>query len=1323
MSKVVKVVSGGVLGLISPKYAKLAQAAVLIGAGIATGNPALILAGVSRAASALAKTPKSQLGQLDRLNASINPGAYRPMVLGSTAMATDIRYVEPSGTDQEYIDYIVGVACHRVDSIDEIWFEDRLAWSDGGGVDSFYSGYLTIAVRREGASDDTIAINGGAKWGSTCRLTGCAYIHIRLKRTGNSKKAQSPLVNGLPSRLTIIGKGMKLYDPRQDSTVPGGSGSMRANDQATWNFTGIGDNAALQILGRLIGWRINGLLSVGDGVPIARIDMPSFITAANLCDEAVTKAVGGTEPRYQAAVVATEGDEPQQAYAVLLAACNGRFRDSGGKLSLSIMHNDLAPLAADPGLDDNDVLGAFTWDPHPALPDSFNIVRGKYTDATTNGLYQQVDYPEVKITSIDGRDRVLPLDLIAVESPSQAQRIVKQVLQRRQYAGRFTATFSNRAWKYQVGDPVPFTFSACEFVDKPFRVAEQMIAYDGTCPMVLTVEDDAIYAWDADESPEVQAAAPEKFDPENSPYILGIAEAYDLAEVANAAASDAASDAVAAQAAADAALADLADIASDGLLTPDEKPRVIYDRDIITNEQSGIDTQATNFGITTEKTAYDNAVSALTSYLATLTTPVLWSSLAGNTTIVGATFRTQFADVYAARQVLLNKIAAVAKSRADQGVSDAAAAQATANTASSNATTALNEINAIVADGVLDKSEKPAVVADWNTLSGEQAGIDAQATAFAITTEKTAYDNAITALATYLSGLSPAWYDYGTDTNITRVTFISKFTDAYGARQTLLNKIAAVAKARADLGVSDAATAQSAANAAQSTANTAASNASSALTQIGAIVADGILDKSEKPSVKADYDLLIAEQPGIDGQATAYSITTEKTAYDNAVSALTSYLTGLSPAYSDYTTDTAITRATFISKFQDAYTARQTLLNKIAAVAGTLAGWNGVTSKPANIDALTGSEPIQNTLVQVGANRVVNSSFARGTYGFIAGGATTNNGVAAGSGINVAGYYGQRQVMTGSVVTAGWTDPTDYYDPWVSRGAWLGGTADDVIKFGMPVKPGDVVYARCLAAQHRCTFRMFLLVFDETGSLKEAPNWDTGQVNGGADGNPANFNQVGGVYTITNSASRYACVLFRMLPTSAASPVIFFTEPAMGPIPAGQTVLPPYQDGPADPLGDATAEQPIVQYFDPTTGRLTSSLAMTTGQVFGVATNVSVLVTATDQGGGTGSTISIPSHVRKFQGPGGPVSVSYNSGSFTNQPYSTRFLVLATDPDRVGGAVTYVLTQDPADALNPAYVHVTTIDTPGAGNPPLDGSAGNGESRPPSYSHGGANIP
>ena len=113
-----------------------------------------------------------------------------------------------------------------------------------------------------------------------------------------------------------------------------------------------------------------------------------------------------------------------------------------------------------------------------------------------------------------------------------------------------------------------------------------------------------------------------------------------------------------------AANAELANIASDNLLSKGEKPQVILDVAAINNEQAGIAAQATAYSITTELTAYNAAVTALNTYLATLTSPTLWSDISGDTTIVGATFRANFANVYSTRQTLLNQIAAIAGTRA-----------------------------------------------------------------------------------------------------------------------------------------------------------------------------------------------------------------------------------------------------------------------------------------------------------------------------------------------------------------------------------------------------------------------------------------------------------------------------------------------------------------------------------------------------------------------------------------------------------------------------------------------------------------------------------
>ena len=125
---------------------------------------------------------------------------------------------------------------------------------------------------------------------------------------------------------------------------------------------------------------------------------------------------------------------------------------------------------------------------------------------------------------------------------------------------------------------------------------------------------------------------------------------------------------------ADKANASLADIAADNKLTPAEKKSVRKEWDAIYAERAGIRAQADSFGITTEKTNYDNDFQALGTYLNGGTaytigaTPPSWitdANLAVTTTIVGTTFRANWANLYADRQALLNKISAEAAKKAD----------------------------------------------------------------------------------------------------------------------------------------------------------------------------------------------------------------------------------------------------------------------------------------------------------------------------------------------------------------------------------------------------------------------------------------------------------------------------------------------------------------------------------------------------------------------------------------------------------------------------------------------------------------------------------
>ena len=481
MGKVVKAVA--TIAAIAAAIPTGGTSLLALGLGVSSLAATAIAVGLSVGASLLnkPKSPKNSPEALDRLRANLDPRTPRKTAVGITALATDIRDEEFTD-DQTYFHRFIVCASHKVESIDEIWFDDKRVWSSSGGVEGEAVGYLTVATRTEGSAGN--AINISSRMGSTRRYTGLAYVHLRSKLTGNSKKAESPYAGGITTRITIRGKGAALPDPRDPA--------QDMDDQSTWAWDADAcRNPALALLFYLLGYRINGLLAVGKGIPANRIDLDSFAVAANICDEEIGKVGGGTEPRYRCDGVWSEGDDPTTVMDMLKATMNADLDDVGGKLRLTVFHDDLADVAAD--FDDGDIIDGFDWQAVPPLDQSFNVVQGSYTDPSNESLYQQVDYPLQEMSSPDGIDRISTFNLPMVQSAGQAQRLAAMRLERQKYGGTFKAEFQATAWKVQKNSVIKLSFAQTGFVEKLFRVAEMEIRQDGVVPMTLVEENAAIY--------------------------------------------------------------------------------------------------------------------------------------------------------------------------------------------------------------------------------------------------------------------------------------------------------------------------------------------------------------------------------------------------------------------------------------------------------------------------------------------------------------------------------------------------------------------------------------------------------------------------------------------------------------------------------------------------------------------------------------------------------------------------------------------------------------------------------------------------------------
>lgn len=245
------------------------------------------------------------------------------------------------------------------------------------------------------------------------------------------------------------------------------------------------------------------------------------------------------------------------------------------------------------------------------------------------------------------------------------------------------------------------------------------------------------------------------------------------------------------------------------------------------------------------------------------------------------------------------------------------------------------------ADGIITRSEAQAIASNINVLNAEKADIDAYytklyANAYLTGTAKTNLASAKTAYSTahdkLIDSINKAIAD-GKTTATEKADVDAKFSaynNALSAYQTRVGEadkaIQDTIKKVADDAQTSANTAQSAANAAQSAANQAQADANAANSKLTTWASDNYISPQEKTALKQQKSDIQAEKNEIEANANRYgiSLASYMAAYNAAIDALNKY-TATSPeniaVSSDYNNISAY------------YTARQTILNSIAAAA------------------------------------------------------------------------------------------------------------------------------------------------------------------------------------------------------------------------------------------------------------------------------------------------------------------------------------------------------------------------------------------------------
>lgn len=417
--------------------------------------------------------PKPYLGTLSQGLQTNKLGAVEPhqYVYGQVRKGGTITFYESTGTNNKYLHQVIALAGHEVEEIGTIYIADEPVTLDANGFVTSAPWNSKIRIKKHLGADDQTAdadLVAETSVDTNFRGRGIAYLYVRLEYD------QNIFANGLPT-VTAVVKGKKVFDPRTSTTA--------------WT-----DNAALCI---------RDYLTDARGLNDTAIDDTAFSVAANICDEAVALAAGGTEKRYAMNGAISADNTIGDVLSYMMTSCAGTLWWGVGKWQLKV--GAYTPPVKTFGL--ADLRGNISIQTRMAMRDNYNIIQGTFVDANQDWI--TVDFPRLYSASFvaeDGGEEVpLDMEFPLTTSAATVQRLAKMTLFRGREQMTFNADFGLSAMEAQVGDIVAFTNERYGWVDKEFEVVgwrfyANQEGGDLRVNMTLRETSAAAFSWTAEES-------------------------------------------------------------------------------------------------------------------------------------------------------------------------------------------------------------------------------------------------------------------------------------------------------------------------------------------------------------------------------------------------------------------------------------------------------------------------------------------------------------------------------------------------------------------------------------------------------------------------------------------------------------------------------------------------------------------------------------------------------------------------------------------------------------------------------------------------------
>ncbi|MEQ9519616.1 MAG: hypothetical protein RLN89_09270 [Parvibaculum sp.] len=404
----------------------LAAGALSGGGLLAAVSSLAISVGVSWAASALAPEPdRPSFSQSGRALSFRSEAAPRPLRLGMERVSGPITFARVGnvsetplfgGDEGRVLHIIIPLAGHPVDAIPRVWFgETELQIEPGGQVAGAFQGNMVVK-RYTGAHDqqaDPDLLAAFPDLDENFRGRCVPYLYCALRRN------QEVFPQGLLNFSAEV-KGAVMLDPREPSHAIG--------SPSTWSWS---DNAELAIIHYMRGFpflNANGemIRPYGLALPDDRFgDWSEVAAEANICDEPVPLAAGGTEKRYTLNGSVSSESAPRNELPRLMSAMAGRLVHQPRRWV--VRAGAARPVSFEWSRADLRGEGLVVQ-PSRSLGQLATEIQGRYVDGVTyrEGTYPIVRAPEFE-TKIYGPVRRV-IDFPYTNSGPRCQRLAKIAL-------------------------------------------------------------------------------------------------------------------------------------------------------------------------------------------------------------------------------------------------------------------------------------------------------------------------------------------------------------------------------------------------------------------------------------------------------------------------------------------------------------------------------------------------------------------------------------------------------------------------------------------------------------------------------------------------------------------------------------------------------------------------------------------------------------------------------------------------------------------------------------------------------------------------------